>query len=61
MRKQDFTGKTKEELMAVLRELREKMDGFRFSLAEKKLKDVTQIGKTKREIARLLTALRNTN
>ena len=61
MRKQDFTGKTKEELMAVLRELREKMDGFRFSLAEKKLKDVTQIGKVKRDIARLLTALRNTN
>ena len=54
----DLEGKTKEELSAQLQELREKLVQLKFSLAGNKLKDLSQIGKTKRDVARIMTALR---
>ena len=57
MKRIDISNKTKEELMTMLRELQEKIVKFSFEAGEKKLKDFTQIKKTKRDIARILTAV----
>jgi len=46
-----------EELQTMAQELRSKLLQLRFNLAEKRLKDVSQIKKTKIELARVLTAL----
>ncbi len=56
MKRIDFN-KSKEELGAMLNDLRSKLTQLSFDLAEKKLKDTTQLGKTKRNIARILTAI----
>lgn len=61
MNKIDTKNKSKEELSKTLKELSSKLLQLRFDLAEKKLKDVTQIDKTKKDIARILTALKTQN
>jgi len=53
----DTTNKSREELSNSLTELRVKLGQLEFDRADKKLKDVSQFKKTKRDIARILTAL----
>ena len=53
------TNKTKEELMGIFKDQRAKLLKLKFDLNENKLKDVSQIIKTKKDIARTMTALNN--
>ena len=55
MKKIDLQNKTKEELDAVMKDLKAKLLQFNFELGEKRLKDFSQVKKTKKEIARILT------
>ena len=52
--------KSRAELVALVAELNAKLNQLNFDMAEKKLKDSSQLGKTKKDIARLLTALTTT-
>ncbi|MBI2064376.1 MAG: 50S ribosomal protein L29 [Candidatus Yanofskybacteria bacterium] len=53
------TNKTREELTGMFKEQKAKLLKLKFDLNEKKLKDVSQINKTKKDIARVMTALNN--
>jgi len=55
MKKIDLQNKTKEELNTMLNDLKSKLLQFNFELGEKRLKDFSQVKKTKKEIARILT------
>lgn len=57
MKRIDTKNKSKEELSASLVELRIKLAQLGFDHADKKLKDFSQFKKTKKDIARILTAL----
>jgi len=57
MKKTDLQNKTKEELSTMLKDLKAKLLQFNFELGEKRLKDFSQVGKAKREIARILTII----
>lgn len=59
MKAKELRQKTKEELAMMLKEDREKLRSLRFDLVAKKLKKTDEIGKAKREIAQILTILRN--
>ena len=59
MKRIQTDNKTKEELLHDLHELRTKLDKLSFDFAEKKLKNTMELGSVKRDIARLLTAIRN--
>lgn len=58
MKKIDLQNKTKEELSTMLKDLKAKLLQFNFELGEKGLKDFSQVKKAKKDIARVLTALR---
>ncbi len=58
MKNIDLQNKTKEELNTMLKDLRAKLLQFNFELGEKRLKDFSQVKKTKKEIAKILTALK---
>ncbi len=49
---------SEQELKKVLDDLKAKLMQLSFDLADKKLKDSSQIGKAKKEIARILTELK---
>lgn len=51
----DLQNKTKEELDTLLKDLKAKLLRFNFELGEKRLKNFSQVKKTKKEIARILT------
>ena len=53
----DTHNRKPEELANSLTELRTKLVQLEFDRADKKLKDVSQFKKTKKDIARILTAL----
>jgi len=53
----DIKNKTKEELRVLLNEFRAKIVKLRFDLSDKKLKNFSEIEKTRRNIARVLTSL----
>ena len=57
MKKLQANNLSKEEAMGQLKDLQAKLLQMKFDLSEKKLKDTTQLGKAKRDIARLLTVL----
>ena len=57
MKRIDTHNKSKQELANSLSELRVKLSQLRFDHADKKLKDFAQFKKTKKDIARILTAL----
>ena len=61
MKFSDILSKSQNELNEMLGELQIKLGKFRFELANKSLKDVSQIGKTRKDIARVMTAIRDTN
>lgn len=54
----DFKNKEAKELTQILKELKAKLMQFGFDLADKKMKDTSQIKKTKKDIARVLTELK---
>lgn len=58
MKPNDLKNKTEKELTGILNELKIKLAKLSFELEAKTLKDTSQIGKTKREIARILTVLK---
>jgi len=49
--------KSKDELKKILQDLRERLRQLRFDLAAGKVKNVREIRKIKKEIARILTLL----
>lgn len=57
---QELQSKSRSELEATLIQLRTTLVQLQFDLADAKVKDFSAIAKTKRDIARILTFLRNT-
>ena len=53
--------KNESELRKILKESRERLGVLRFDLASGKIKNVREIRKIKKDIARILTFLRITN
>jgi len=58
MKAKELREKTKAQLEKILKEKREKLFKLKLDLAERKLKNFREIRKTKRDIARILTILR---
>jgi len=58
MKANDLQNKSRDELNHLLVDLRSKILKLNFDLADNKMKDFSQIKKTKRDIARVLTALK---
>lgn len=58
MKADQLRQQTKSELQKVLKELREKLRKLRFALALGKLKNYREIRKVKKDIARVLTVIR---
>lgn len=57
-KKIDLKNKTSEELSTMLKDFKAKLLQFNFELGEKRLKDFSQVKKTKKGIARILTLTR---
>lgn len=55
---QELRQKNEQELHTLLNEARVKLHELSFKAAAKQLKDFSEVGKTKREIARVMTILR---
>jgi len=58
-KKLNTTDKGKEELTSMYKELKSKLLKLNFDLGASKLKDISQLKKVKKDIARTLTALNN--
>jgi len=58
MKDKYLDNRNKESLQETLAELKEQLVQLQFELTGKNLKNVSKIGKIKRDIARTLTALR---
>ena len=58
MKVQELRDLTDDELQHRLHELKRKLLNLRFQLASGQLQNTAEIGKTKRDIARVLTVLR---
>ena len=54
----EFSRIPQRELQRILREKREKLRELRFNLAAGKVKNVSEIRETKKDIARILTILK---
>ena len=61
MKQSELKNMSKDELSQHLVDLRAKILKLNFDLADNKIKDVSQIGKTKKEIARILTEIKVQN
>lgn len=59
MNKNDLQNKSQNELQSLLSELKGKLLQLDFERTEKRLKDSSQVKKTKQEIARILAALKS--
>ncbi len=59
MKPKELRQKSKIELQKLLQENRERLRVLRFDLAAGKIKNVREIRKVKKDIARILTVLRN--
>jgi len=57
MKNDDLKNKSKEELLKMRDDLKARLTKLSFDLAGNKLKDVSQIKKAKRSIAKILTVL----
>ena len=57
MKRIDLNNKNKEDLAAMFKEQKAKLMKLKFELNEKVLKDVSQLKKTKKDIARIMTEL----
>ncbi len=58
MKHSELKNKESSELNEILKELKVKLGKVRFELANKTLKDFSKIGKIKKDIARVLTAIK---
>ena len=54
----DLKNKDNKELQKMAEDLKIKLGKFRFELANKTLKNFDQLGQTKKDIARVLTAIK---
>ena len=61
MKSKELQNKTKSELTATLSELKIKLAKLSFELEANILKDTSQIGETKKDIARILTIMKKSN
>ena len=61
MKASELHNKSKEELKNILVDLRAKLLKLNFDLADNKVKDFSQAGKIKKDVARILTILRDLN
>lgn len=61
MKYSELQNKNKSELTEMLKELKIKLGKLRFDLSASTLKDVSQIKKSKKDIARIATVLRSAN
>lgn len=59
MRVAELRQKPKEELPGVLRERRARAEELRFLLGQKKVKNVRELAEVKKDIARILTLLKD--
>lgn len=59
MKINDLNNKSKDELNQLLVDLRAKILKLNFDLADNKVKDVSQVKKTKKDIARVLTLMKS--
>ena len=59
MKFEELRKKTKEELLKIMQDGREKLRQLRFDLAAGKVKNVREIRKIKKEISRVLTLLKS--
>lgn len=57
MKYNELQGKDQDELQEMLKELKVKLGKFRFESANNTLKDYSQLNKTKKDIARVATAI----
>ena len=57
MKMKELKDKTQESLKKLLQEKREKLRQLRFELSQDKLKNVSEIKNTKKDIARILTII----
>lgn len=57
MKSQDLQNKSRDELNQLLADLRAKLLKLNFDLADSKLKDTSQLKKTKKDVARAMTML----
>lgn len=55
----ELQNKDSRELEVILKEAKVKLGKLRFELANKALKDSSQIGKERKEIARIMTAMKS--
>ena len=58
MKAQDLRKKDKKELQKMVQDLRKKLSDLRFKFSASKLKNVKEIHNSKKEIARILTILK---
>ena len=57
MKAKELREKTKEELVKMLEERREKVRALRFEIATKQVKNVRDMRKDKRDIAKIITII----
>ena len=60
MKAQELRKKEKKELEKMANDLRKKLSDLRFKFSANKLKNVKEINNSKKEIARILTILKET-
>lgn len=61
MKSSELNNKTRDELSRLLAEYRAKILKLNFDLADNKVKDVSQVKKTKKDIARIMTMIKHLN
>ena len=59
MKYSELKDKTREELLAILKDLKGGLSRLSFELSNNTLKNSSQIKKNKKDIARIMTVLRN--
>ena len=58
MKPNELRQRSKEELKEILNDLKKKLEGLRFGLVSGKVKNVREVRKIKKDIARILTLLK---
>ncbi|MCK4592183.1 50S ribosomal protein L29 [Candidatus Parcubacteria bacterium] len=58
MKAKELREQSEKQLQILVKDSKEKLKGFRFSLANRQLKDYSEIKKTKKIIARVKTVLK---
>lgn len=61
MKMEDLNNRSMEELTQMAGDLKAKLLKLNFDLADNKVKDFSQLKKVKKDIARIMTAMKNLN